>query len=50
MHDDVKKTFYKLMNNAPYGKKIEIVARRTDIRLLNNMDKNAEIGLKAALC
>ena len=32
-HDDVKKAFYKLMNNAPYGKKIENVARRTEIRL-----------------
>ena len=38
-HDDVKKAFYKLMNNAPYGKTIENVVRRTDIRLLNNMVK-----------
>ena len=38
-HDDVEKTFYKLMNNAPYGKTIENVARRTDIRLLNHMEK-----------
>ena len=38
-HDDVKKSLYKLMNNAPYGKTIENVARRTDIRLLNNMEK-----------
>ena len=27
------------MNNAPYGKKIEYVARRTDIRLLNDKKK-----------
>ena len=27
------------MNNAPYGKTIENVARRTDIRLLNHMEK-----------
>ena len=27
------------MNNAPYGKTIENVARRTDIRLLNDMEK-----------
>ena len=26
------------MNNAPYGKTIENVARRTDIRLLNDME------------
>ena len=38
-HDDVKKAFYKLMNNAPYGKTIENVARRTDIRLLNEIEK-----------
>ena len=37
--DEVKKAFYKLMNNAPYGKTIENVARRTDIRLLNDMKK-----------
>ena len=37
--DDVKKAFYKLMNNAPYGKTIENVARRTDIRLLNDIEK-----------
>ena len=37
--DDVKKAFYKLMNNAPYGKTIENVARRTDIKLLNDMEK-----------
>ena len=27
------------MNNAPNGKTIENVARRTDIRLLNDMEK-----------
>ena len=27
------------MNNAPYGKTIENVARRTDIRMLNEMEK-----------
>ena len=36
-HDDVKKAFYKLMNNAPYGKTIENEARRIDIRLLNDI-------------
>ena len=38
-HDDVKIGFYKLMNNVPYGQTIENVARRTDIRLLNDMEK-----------
>ena len=38
-HDDVKKFVYKLMINAPYGKTIDNVARRSDIRLLNDMKK-----------
>ena len=45
-HDDVKKAFYKLMNNAPYGKTIENVARRTDIRLLNDMEKARSLAEK----
>ena len=38
-HDDVKKAFYKLMDNAPYGKTIENVTLGTHIRLLNDMEK-----------
>ena len=45
-HDDVKKAIYKLMNNAPYGKTIENVARRTDIRLLNDMEKAQKLAEK----
>ena len=45
-HDDVKKAFYKLMNNAPYGKTIENVARRTDIKLLNDMEKGRKLAEK----
>ena len=45
-HDDVKKAFYKLMNNAPYKKTIEHVARCTDIRLLNDMEKARRLGEK----
>ena len=45
-HDDIKKAFYKLMNNAPYGKTIESVARRTDIRLLNDMEKARRLAEK----
>ena len=45
-HEDVKKAFYKLMNNAPYWKTIENVARRTDIRLLNNMEKARKLADK----
>ena len=38
-HDDVKKAFYKLMNNAPYGKTIKNVSRQISICLLINMEK-----------
>ena len=34
------------MNNAPYGKTIENVARRTDIRLLNDMEKARKLAEK----
>ena len=45
-HDDVKKAFYKLMNNAPYVKTIENIARGTDIRLLNDMEKARKLAEK----
>ena len=45
-HDDVKKALYKLMNNAAYGKTIENVARRTDICLLNDMEKTRRLAGK----
>ena len=34
------------MNNAPYWKTIENVARRTDIRLLNDMEKARRLAEK----
>ena len=45
-HDDVKKAFYKLMNNAPYGKTIENVALRKYIRLFNDMEKARKLAEK----
>ncbi|MCP6768562.1 DNA polymerase, partial [Klebsiella pneumoniae] len=44
--DDVKKNFYKLMNNSPYGKTIESAARRSDIRLLNDPEKARRLAEK----
>ena len=38
-HDHVKKAVYKLINYAPYGKTIKNVARKTEICLLNNINK-----------
>ena len=45
-HDDDKKAFYKLINNALYNKTIENVARRTDIRMLNDMEKARRLAEK----
>ena len=47
-HDDVKKALYndRIMDNAPYGKTIEYVARRTDLRLLNDMEKARSLADK----
>ena len=37
--DETQRSFFKLMNNAHYGKTIENVGKRTDIRLLNDETK-----------
>ena len=42
----MKKAICKLMINAFYGKTIENVARRTDIRLLNNIEKAQKLADK----
>ena len=34
------------MNNAPYGKTIDNVARQTDIRLLNDMENAQRLAEK----
>ena len=40
----VKNSFYRLMNNSPYGKTIENAARRSDIRLLNNLEEARKLA------
>ena len=45
-HDNVKKALYNFIHNAPYGKPIENVARRTDIRLLNDIKKARRLAEK----
>lgn len=34
------------MNNAPFGKIIDNVSRRSDIHFLNNMEKARKLGKK----
>ena len=38
-NDECKRTFFKMMNNAPYGKTIENVTKRTNIKVLTDMEK-----------
>ena len=37
--NDTKTNFYKFMSNSPYGKAMEKVAKRSDIRLLVDPDQ-----------
>ena len=47
--DETKKDFYNLMNNSPYGKTIENVAKRSNIKLLTSLEKHTKAGRAATL-
>ena len=40
----MKRNFYKLITNAPYGKTIKTVAKRSDIRLVSEEDKARQLA------
>ena len=44
--DECKRSFFKTMNNAPYGKTIENVAKRTNIKILTDIEKARRIAEK----
>ena len=44
--DECKRTFFKIINNAPYGKTIENVAKRTNIKVLTDMEKARRMAEK----
>ena len=44
--DECKRAFFKMMNNAPYGKTIENVAKRSDIRLLTDENQARRLAEK----
>ena len=44
--NECKRTFFKMMNNAPYGKTIENVAKRTNSKVLTDMEKARRMAEK----
>ena len=44
--DECRRAFFKIMNNALFGKTIESVEKRVDIKLLHDMDKARRLAEK----
>ena len=47
--NDFEKDFFKLMNNSVFGKTMENIRNRVDVRLVNNQDKAKKLISKPNL-